>query len=88
VWPQDPTESVNLAQSPTEEESKLIEDMVALRDALEVAPDTVVRAENTANRPIVSIVLSWACCPKLADPANDDDRVSQLWVTIERTEQG
>jgi hypothetical protein len=32
--------------------------MVALRDALEVAPDTVVRAENTANRPIVSIVLS------------------------------
>ena len=38
---QDPTESVNLAQMPTPEESKLIAELVALRDALEVAPDTV-----------------------------------------------
>lgn len=38
---QDPTESFNLAQSPTAEESQLIAEMVALRDALEVAADTV-----------------------------------------------
>jgi hypothetical protein len=38
---QDPTESVNLALKPTLEESQLIEEMVALRDALESAPDTV-----------------------------------------------
>ena len=38
---QDPTESLNLAQAPTPEVAKLIAEMVALRDALEVAPDTV-----------------------------------------------
>jgi hypothetical protein len=38
---QDPTESLNLAQTPTPEVAKLIAEMVALRDALEVAPDTV-----------------------------------------------
>jgi len=38
--------------------------MVALRDALEVAPDTVVRAENTANRPIGPLSLLF--CPELA----------------------
>lgn len=32
---------MNLAQAPTAEASKLITEMVALRDALEAAPDTV-----------------------------------------------
>ena len=41
VCVQDPTESLNLAQMPTPKESKLIAELVALRDALEVAPDTV-----------------------------------------------